>query len=242
MLVSPTVALAVFVTMVAASSAAGGGGAAPPDTLAAERAAMVASQIEARGVRDARVLHAMRIVPRHEFVPAKLRRHAYEDRPLPIGDGQTISQPYIVAAMTELAGAGPGMRVLEVGTGSGYQAAVLAATGAEVHSIEVVEALHARAAATLARLGYERVQLRAGDGRVGWPEAAPFDAIVVTAAAEAVPPALLEQLADGGRLVIPVGHDHHQVLEVHRRSGDTVVVEHVFPVAFVPLVGGPRRP
>lgn len=242
MLVSPTVALALFLTMVAAASAAGGGGAAPPDALAAERAAMVASQIEARGVRDERVLHALRTVPRHEFVPANLRRHAYQDRPLPIGDGQTISQPYIVAAMTELAAAGPGTRVLEVGTGSGYQAAVLAATGAEVYSIELVEELQARAAATLARLGYERVRLRAGDGRAGWPDAAPFDAILVTAAAAAVPPALLEQLADGGRLVIPVGDYHHQVLEVHRRSGDGVTVERVFPVAFVPLVGGPGRP
>jgi protein-L-isoaspartate(D-aspartate) O-methyltransferase len=234
-LVSRHVALALFAAMMLACGGPSGDG-GPPDAFATRREAMVAEQIEARGVRDERVLRAMRTVPRHELVPAALRRHAYEDRPLPIGEGQTISQPYVVAAMTELVAVGPGKRVLEIGTGSGYQAAVLAEIGAEVFSIEVLQTLYARTARTLAALGYGRIHLRAGDGRKGWPDAAPFDAIVVTAAADAVPPALLAQLADGGRLVIPVGADDHQVLEMHRRSGDTVSVERVFAVQFVPLV------
>ena len=205
--------------------------------LARER--MVAEQIEARGVGDPRILAAMRRVPRHEFVPEPLRDHAYQDRPLPIGHEQTISQPYVVAAMTELAAPGPEARVLEVGTGSGYQAAILAELAGEVYSIEIVEPLAERAAATLAHLGYDRVRVRAGDGYRGWPEAAPFDAIVVTAAPREVPPALLEQLAPGGRLVIPVGA-FHQELQVHRRTEGGIEVESVFPVRFVPMTGEAR--
>ena len=175
----------------------------------------------------------MRKVPRHEFVPARWKRSAYEDRPLPIGHGQTISQPYIVAAMTELAALSEGDRVLEIGTGSGYQAAVLAELAAQVYTIEIVGPLAERAARTLESLGYASVRVRHGDGYRGWPEAAPFDAIVVTAAAPRVPPALLEQLTVGGRLVIPVG-DAYQELEVHTRTPSGVEVRRVFPCASYP--------
>ncbi len=203
--------------------------------FAAARERMVSEQIEARGVVDARVLAALRRVPRHEFVPEEELARAYRDGPLPIGHGQTISQPYVVAVMTELAAPGADDRVLEIGTGSGYQAAVLAELAGQVYSIEIVEPLARSAAATLERLGYD-VRVRHGDGYRGWPEAAPFDAIVVTAAPERVPPALLEQLAEGGRLVIPVG-DLQQELEVHRRTADGIEVERVFAVRFVPMTG-----
>ena len=206
----------------------------------AARRRMVERQIEARGLTDERVLAVMRKVPRHEFVPPNARASAYEDRPLPIGHNQTISQPYIVAVMTDLADVDAKARVLEVGTGSGYQAAVLAELVAEVYTIEIVEPLAARAARTLERLGYASVHVRHGDGYRGWPAAAPFDAILVTAAAPTVPPALLEQLAVGGRLVIPVG-DRHQQLEVHTRTPDGVRVERSFSVRFVPMTGELRE-
>jgi protein-L-isoaspartate(D-aspartate) O-methyltransferase len=208
---------------------------------ARERRRMVEEQIRARGVRDPRVLNALLEVERHRFVPEALRDDAYADHPLPIGEGQTISQPYVVAAMTELARIEPGDRVLEVGTGSGYQAAVLAALGAEVWSIEIVAPLAREAAATLARLGVGGVHVRHGDGYRGWPEAAPFDAILVTAAAPRVPPALIEQLRPGGRLVIPVG-EGEQELEVHTRTEHGVEVERIFPVRFVPMTGEVRSP
>lgn len=207
------------------------------DAQAGERARMVTEQIAARGVRNAAVLAAMSKVPRHEFVPARWREEAYADHPLPIGAGQTISQPYIVALMTELAAVGPGARVLEVGTGSGYQAAVLATLGAEVWTIEIVDSLARSAQATLARLGYDRVHARTGDGYRGWPEAAPFEAIIVTAAPPEVPAALLAQLAPGGRLVIPVG-SAEQELQVHERTADGMRVRRVTPVRFVPMVRG----
>ncbi len=203
----------------------------------AERRRMVEVQIVARGVIDARVLDAMRRVPRHEFVPRPWRGNAYEDRPLPIGHDQTISQPYIVAAMSELAQLRPDSKVLEIGTGSGYQAAVLAELADRVYSIEIVEPLAEQARETLERLGYERVETRTGDGWAGWPEAAPFDAIVVTAAPPEVPPALLGQLAPGGRLVIPVGRGI-QELQVHERREDGFGIERHFPVRFVPMTGG----
>jgi protein-L-isoaspartate(D-aspartate) O-methyltransferase len=182
----------------------------------------------------------MRKVPRHELVPAAVRAQAYDDHPLPIGHEQTISQPYIVAFMTEALGLRGGETVLEVGTGSGYQAAVLAEIAARVHTIEIVEPLAARARVDLARLGYRNVQVRAGDGYQGWPEAAPFDAIVVTAAAPRIPPPLLAQLKDGGRLVIPVGEDD-QSLMVITRTGDRHTEQRVLPVRFVPMTGRVRE-
>jgi protein-L-isoaspartate(D-aspartate) O-methyltransferase len=208
-------------------------GAKPPSTDAA-RARMVARQLRARGINDERVLAAMAKVPRHEFVPPASRPLAYEDEPLPIGHGQTISQPYIVAAMTELARVDARSRVLEVGTGSGYQAAVLAEIARDVYTIEIVEALATEATRTLRRLGYGAVRVRHGDGYRGWKEAAPFDAIIVTAAPPTVPPALLDQLAPGGRLVIPVGEED-QELQVHRRTADGFEVTRHFPVRFVPM-------
>jgi protein-L-isoaspartate(D-aspartate) O-methyltransferase len=201
------------------------------------RERMVRDQIEARGVRDPRVLEAMRTVPRHRFVPDASLRQAYADHPLPIGEGQTISQPFIVASMTELLDPQPGDRVLEVGTGSGYQAAVLSRLVAHVYSIELVPELAERARSRLRELGYENVEVITGDGYAGLPEHAPFDAIVVTAAPPEVPPALVEQLAVGGRLVIPVGR-WDQVLRVIERTADGVAERSEYPVRFVPLVRG----
>lgn len=207
------------------------------------RAAMVREQLLPRGIDDPSVLAAMGRVPRHEFVPEPERALAYADHPLPIGFGQTISQPYIVALMTQLAGVSgrPGARVLEVGTGCGYQAAVLAELGAEVWTVEIVEPLARRAAATLARLGYDRVHVRVGDGYAGWPEEAPFDAILVAAAAPRLPEPLLAQLAPGGRLVIPVG-EGTQILRVITKSPDGETrAEDVAAVRFVPMTGQVRR-
>jgi protein-L-isoaspartate(D-aspartate) O-methyltransferase len=217
---------------------AGAGGAAWP--RADERDRMVDQQIAARDVTDEQVLEAMRAVPRHELVPNNVRSRAYQDRPLPIGLDQTISQPYIVAKMTELARVGPGSRVLEIGTGSGYQAAVLAALGCEVYTIEIVEPLGRRAARDLERLGYQ-VHARIGDGYRGWPEAAPFDAVIVTAAPPRVPEPLLEQLAVGGRLVAPVGR-RHQELRVITRTEAGFEEETAFPVRFVPMTGEAQGP
>ncbi|MBN2576478.1 MAG: protein-L-isoaspartate(D-aspartate) O-methyltransferase [Deltaproteobacteria bacterium] len=211
------------------------------DSRAAARAEMVTSQIAARGVVDRAVLAAMRKVPRHEFVPANVADLAYADRPLPIGERQTISQPYIVALMSELAALKPGARVLEIGTGSGYQAAVLSELGALVYTIEIVAPLAERAAATLGRLGYAEVRTRVGDGYRGWPEAAPFDAIVVTAAPPAVPAPLKEQLKIGGRLVLPVG-TYEQDLRVITRTAQGYDERDVIPVLFVPMTGEAQTP
>jgi protein-L-isoaspartate(D-aspartate) O-methyltransferase len=203
-----------------------------------QRLAMVEEQIAARGVTSPAVLTAMRVVARHAFVPPALARHAYEDRPLPVGSEQTISQPYVVAAMTELAQVTPTSRVLEIGTGSGYQTAVLAEIARQVFSVEIVEPLAQHAAEVLTRLGYgDRVQLRVGDGYRGWPEEAPFDAILVTAAPPVVPAALVDQLALNGRLVIPVGTDD-QDLVVIQRTASGLRTERMFPVRFVPMTGG----
>ena len=208
-----------------------------PDPRAA-RQEMARRQLETRGIRDAAVLSAMRTVPRHEFVPEALRADAYDDRPLALGWEQTISQPYIVAHMTQLAQLQGGETVLEVGTGSGYQAAVLAELAARVYTIEIVEPLLRRAARTLLRLRYDGVVCRFDDGGFGWAEVGPFDAIIVTAAAaREVPPALLEQLADGGRLVAPVGRER-QSLEVIERRGNRYRRSTGTAVRFVPLVGG----
>jgi len=211
------------------------------DPLAAAREQMVQRQLAARGVRDPRVLEAMRKVPRHELVPPELRGEAYDDRPLPIGHGQTISQPYIVAAMTEALRLAGDERVLEVGTGSGYQAAVLAELAREVYSIEIVAPLAERARRDLARLGYANVQVRQGDGYRGWPEHAPFDAIVVTAAPDHVPEPLLAQLAPGGRLVLPLGGSFAQELVLLTRGADGVTRQELLPVRFVPMTGEAER-
>lgn len=204
----------------------------------APRDRMVREQIQARGVTNAAVLAAMRAVPREDFVPAGLRDLAYRDGPLPIGYGQTISQPYIVALMTDLLEVRRGDKVLEVGTGSGYQAAVLAALGCRVWTVEIVRELAASSSERLQRLGFERVKVKAGDGYVGWPEQAPFDAVIVTCAVEPVPPPLLEQLRTGGRLVIPLGEQGEaQTLAVLRKEADGRATRRdVLPVLFVPLV------
>jgi protein-L-isoaspartate(D-aspartate) O-methyltransferase len=201
---------------------------------------MVAGQIEERGIRDARTLAAMRQVPRHLFVPPALAGDAYGDHALPIGHGQTISQPYVVAFMTEALGLRGGDTVLEVGTGSGYQAAVLAEIAAHVYTIEIVVPLAEEARERLARLGYRNVEVRAGDGYQGWPEKAPFDAVMVTAAAPRVPEPLKQQLKDGGRLVIPVGESDQEVMVITRR-GTGYAEERVLPVRFVPMTGKVRE-
>lgn len=202
---------------------------------------MVSKQIEARGVRDSAVLEAMRKVPRHRFVPRSQLVNAYRDRPLPIGHGQTISQPYIVALMTELAGVKRGDKVLEIGTGSGYQAAVLAQMGVKLFSIEIIAALAKSAKATLNELGYgNNVDVRHGDGYVGWPEQAPFDAILVTAAPPKVPKPLKEQLKVGGRLIIPVGKRYQSLLKV-TRTKSWYREESLIPVRFVPMTGEAQR-
>ena len=202
---------------------------------------MVEEQILRRGVSERKVLGAMEEVPRHVFVPEPLRDQAYADGPLSIGSGQTISQPYIVALMTSLRELNGDEKVLEIGTGSGYQAAVLSRLVKDVYTVEIREELGEKAQKSLDDLGYSNVHFRIGDGYQGWPEAAPFDAIVVTAAAPRVPPDLLEQLAVGGHLVIPVG-DAFQELEVHTRTPNGVEVRRVFPVRFVPMTGEVREP
>jgi protein-L-isoaspartate(D-aspartate) O-methyltransferase len=210
-------------------------GAAATDERTDERDRMVAEQIAARGVKDAATLAALRSVPRHLFVPDAQKPYAYQDRPLPIGHGQTISQPFMVATMTELIAPGPGRKVLEIGTGSGYQAAILAAAGAEVFSIEIIPQLAASAAARLDELGYDGT-VRAADGFHGWVEQAPFDAIIVTAAAEFVPPPLLEQLAEGGLMVIPIGSPFHvQTLMLVQKQNGKPYATSLMPVRFVPF-------
>ncbi|MEW6284587.1 MAG: protein-L-isoaspartate(D-aspartate) O-methyltransferase [Chloroflexota bacterium] len=203
----------------------------------AERRLMVERQLRGRGISDRRVLEAFETVPRHLFVPEEYRHLAYEDGPLPIGFSQTISQPFIVAYMTQLLDLTGNERVLEVGTGSGYQAAILSALTAEVHTIELIPALAERARKTLEQLGVTNVSIHIGDGSLGWEEAAPYDAILVTAAGPRVPPPLLKQLADGGRMVLPVGERGAQVLELWRREGEKFTHEILLPVAFVPLRG-----
>ncbi len=204
---------------------------------------MVTTQIAARGVRDKNVLAALRTVPRHLFVPADVRAQAYADHPLPIGEGQTISQPYIVGLMTELLEVKPGDKVLEVGTGSGYQAAVLAAMGCEVYTIEIRPALAREAEKRLAGMGVTRVHVRAGDGYAGWPEAAPFAGVIVTAAPERIPQPLLDQLRIGGHMVIPVGAFYQQLKVITRKAGTDFPERDVIPVRFVPMTGeAERRP
>lgn len=208
-------------------------------SFAVERRRMVEAQLQApdRGIRHEGVLKAMLEVPRHEFVPAKFRSDAYDDRPLPIGHDQTISQPFIVAFMTEALDPKPTHRVLEIGTGSGYQAAVLARLVKEVFTIEIVEPLGRRAEADLKRLGYNNVQVRVGDGYAGWPEQAPFDTIIVTCAPDHVPQPLTDQLREGGRLIIPVGGQGTQSLVLIRKKDGKLQREQVMDVRFVPMTG-----
>ena len=214
--------------------------ASPEISRQAERDRMVKDQIVARGTRNPAVLRAMLRVPRHEFIPDPQSSLAYEDQPLPIGYGQTISQPAVVAFMTEALNLSSTEKVLEVGTGSGYQAAVLAGIVAKVFTIEIIEPLAGRARETLSRLGYRNVQVRAGDGSDGWPEEAPFDAIIVTAASDPLPQPLLDQLTMGGRLIAPVGKAGHQTLVLVRRTHGGYERTELLPVLFVPLTGSGR--
>ena len=227
-------------TGVDASSGAPNASAQPPSDRESERMRMVERQLIARDITDPRVIDAMRRVPRHRFVPEDLSARAYDDRPLPIGYRQTISQPYVVAYMTQALQLAPDARVLEIGTGSGYQTAVLAELAATVHSIEIVPPLASRATAALAEMGYDNVHVREGDGYAGWPEAAPFDAIMVTAAPDHVPQPLVDQLAVGGRMIVPVG-EHRQTLTVLTRTDEGVTEEAALPVLFVPMTGEAER-
>jgi protein-L-isoaspartate(D-aspartate) O-methyltransferase len=216
---------------------------AAEDSFAVARQRMVTEQLSCpgRNITNAQVLRAMGKVPRHEFVPERMRYQAYLDCPLPIGHDQTISQPYIVAFMTGQLDLKPTDRVLEVGTGSGYQAAVLAELVARVNTIEIVEDLAKQAAAALKRLGCTNVSVRAGDGYKGWPEAAPFDAIIVTCAPEKVPAPLIQQLRDGGKMIIPVGPIWDQDLILLEKRGDKLDQRPVLPVRFVPMTGQSQR-
>ena len=204
--------------------------------LAAQRQRMVEQQLKPRGIKEERVLAAMAKVPREEFVPADARPSAYEDGPLPIGYDQTISQPYVVAFMTEQLRPKQSDRVLEIGSGSGYQAAILGELVAEVYTIEIVEPLAKSAEATLQRLGYNNVHIKVGDGYKGWPEEAPFDAIIVTCAPEKVPQPLVDQLKDGGRMVIPVGERFAQQLYLLEKKNGQLNESVTLPVRFVPML------
>ena len=206
----------------------------------AERDWMVDTQIVREGITDERVIAAMRKVPRHRFMPDSESTDAYGDFPLPIGYGQTISQPFIVAYMTQALNLQPGEKVLEIGTGSGYQAAILAEVGATVFTIEIVEPLAARAKETLTELGYENIAVRAGDGYKGWPKESPFDAIILTAAPSHIPLDLKEQLTIGGRLILPVG-DYIQYLVLIRRTQEGYERSQLLPVKFVPMTGEAQK-
>lgn len=208
----------------------------PATVRARER--MVREQIQSRGIASPQVLDAMRSVPRHEFVPGDLAESAYSDHPLPIGEGQTISQPYIVALMTEALRLKPSDRVLEIGTGSGYQAAVLSGLAAQVYTIEIKPKLYASSSELLRKLNYPNIHCRSGDGYFGWPEAAPFDAVMITAAVDHIPPPLVKQLRDGGRLVLPLGSPFgYQNLVLVTKQGEDVSVKQITGVLFVPMTG-----
>jgi protein-L-isoaspartate(D-aspartate) O-methyltransferase len=204
-----------------------------------QRQAMVEQQVRRRGITSERVLEAMRRVPRHRFVPEAVRSEAYQDHPLPIGFSQTISQPYIVGFMSDALRLEPTHRVLEIGTGSGYQAAILGELAREVYTIEIVPALAERSRLVLAELGYRNVHVRAGNGYLGWPEAAPFDRVIVTAAPDEVPPALVAQLRVGGLMAIPVG-EAEQELRILRRTATSMETLATLPVRFVPMTGKPK--
>ena len=201
-----------------------------------ERKKMVEDQIVSRGIKDERVVNAMLEVPRHEFVPEDWKDYSYSDGPIPIGMGQTISQPYIVAIMTELMGVKEGDKVLEIGTGSGYQAAVLAAMGCNVYTIEILGELTGRARNVIEKLGYNNVHFKVGDGYEGWEEHSPYDAITATASPAEIPHPLVDQLKQGGRMVLPVGKDH-QELKLITKTEDGMETKDIIPVAFVPMTG-----
>ena len=227
---------------VAVLAASGCGQKVPPTDFAAQRQQMVQQQLMTRGINDARVLSAMAKVPREEFVAPESRAASYEDGPLPIGYGQTISQPYVVAFMTEQLRPKPSDRVLEVGTGSGYQAAILAELVSDVYSIEIVEPLAKGAETTLQRLGYKNVHVKIGDGYKGWPEAGPFDAIIVTCAPDKVPQPLVDQLKDDGRMVIPVGDRFAQELYLLEKKNGQLKQSATLPVRFVPMTSEGAKP
>jgi protein-L-isoaspartate(D-aspartate) O-methyltransferase len=212
------------------------------DPFLAQRRSMVDSQLRARGIRDERVLTAMFRVPRHEFISAEYRDQAYEDHPIPIGEGQTLSQPYIVAIMLEALALKPTDTVLEIGTGSGYQTALLAELTRQIYSVERHASLARTAQATLARLGYTNVEVLLGDGSHGVPERAPFDAVIVSAAAPEIPRSLFEQLGEGGRMVIPVGPAHAQELQLVRKHSGQPVITSLEGCRFVPLIGSEGYP
>nr|WP_308197075.1 MULTISPECIES: protein-L-isoaspartate(D-aspartate) O-methyltransferase [unclassified Anaeromyxobacter] len=239
MLVRALLSILTLLLAAGAREGACAGPARPAASPEAARARMVDDQLAGRGIRDARVLAAMREVPRERFVAPEWRAYAYEDEPLPIGRGQTVSQPYVVALMAQALALRGGERVLEVGSGSGYAAAVLSRAAAEVYGIELEPELHARSVETLRQLGYANVHLRAGDGFQGWPEAAPFDAIVVSCAVERLPPPLLAQLAEGGRIVYPAGPAGGvQTLVVVKKLPGGLLEERLAPVQFVPMRRG----
>ena len=240
--IAPLVVVATVATVatVAAIACSEGMQTTPDDRWATERERMVDQQLRGRDIRSDAVLQAMRRVPRHRFVPQEEQSGSYSDYPLPIGFGQTISQPYIVAFMTEALEVGPEHKVLEIGTGSGYQAAVLGELAKDVYTIEIVEPLAERSRALLQELGYRNVHVRAGNGYLGWPEAAPFDRIIVTAAPDAMPPALVEQLKMDGVIAVPVGVGE-QMLQVMRRTPDGLSMMKTLPVRFVPMTGKPGK-
>jgi len=210
--------------------------------FAEARRRMVERDLKGRDIRDPKVLEVMGRIPRHLFVEPSLRGKAYGDYPLPIGEGQTISQPYIVALMTQILQVQPGEKVLEVGTGSGYQTAVLAELGAQVYSIEIQESLAKQAAQRLKEMGYDRVQVKYGDGYLGWEEAAPFDAIIVACAADRIPPLLIKQLKEGGRLVIPLGSTtYSQTLTLLTKKEGKTEIQNLLGVAFVPMIGEAQK-
>jgi protein-L-isoaspartate(D-aspartate) O-methyltransferase len=239
--VSPATLTRVALALLMSLSCTGSQRPQPPggDPFTQARTRMVEEQLEGRDIRSTRVLEVLRRVPRHRFVPLEIQRDAYRDFPLPIGHGQTISQPYIVAFMTEALDVQPEHKVLEIGTGSGYQAAVLAELVREVYTMEIVAPLAATARATFDELGYKNIHTRTGNGYLGWPEQAPFDRIMVTAAPPEVPAALVEQLRPGGLMAIPVGTDA-QELRIMRRTAKGLTIVRTLPVRFVPMTGKPK--
>ncbi|MDD5018901.1 MAG: protein-L-isoaspartate(D-aspartate) O-methyltransferase [Candidatus Omnitrophica bacterium] len=225
-------------TSLAAETEPAGPQAKPPDAYAAKRRQMVLTQLESRNITDPGVLEAMSEVPRHLFVPARETEHAYDDTALPITSGQTISQPYIVGLMTQLAGVSSEDTVLEIGTGSGYQAAVLCRLARKVYTIEIIKELAESARERLQQMACSNVVVRHGDGYQGWPEEAPFDAIIVTAAPDKVPEELTKQLKEGGKMVVPVGTDFQELFVLTKNQDGTLTQEHIIPVRFVPMVRG----